>query len=176
MIKNIIKWIKKQGCGLIVGAIATFIGCYCIPLAEDVYRLTLGQYYSKIVIDFYSVSTTTLEPLNKYRKVVDHYEITTFKIVNSGKKRTERDNRIKIQAGGQIFGITPKELNERFKIDPSDNTVGYLNIGSLNTHNVLSGAIHSFSKLYMDKNEAQIGIDPIGNFELNGPLLLLKKE
>jgi hypothetical protein len=139
------------------------------PLTIDIYNSTLGKLFlpdSKIVLS--SVSNTTLKPLMKLPKDV-YYEITYFKLENTGRKATNKSDQLKVTARGEILDITPKELNQRFKIDPKDKTVGFLDIGALEPEGTIEGAIHSYSKIYSDKNEAQLGFDKVGTYKFFGP-------
>ena len=139
------------------------------PFAIDVYKSTVGRWFTPDSrIELSSVSNSTLEPLKNYSDE-GYYEITTFIIENSGRKATNKDDQIKIQARGNIIGITPKELGQRLKIDDKDKSIAYLNIGRLDPGGEIRGEIHSLSNVFIDRNEAQIGFDKIGGFKFIGP-------
>lgn len=153
----------------ITGAFILFIGF----ASEDLYKLRIKRYLfpPKIIILFESASISTLKPLYYINGKNHYYEITSFKIKNIGDYKTKKEHKLKIQARGEIVGITPKGLESNFKIDTEDRTIAILNIEGLEPKEIIRGEIHSFSKLLIDRDEVQIGIDPIGNFELIGPNL-----
>ena len=149
------------------------VQAFITPLGQDIYKSTIGKIFFHLAkIELYSVSNTTLEVLNKYYDREYYYEITSFKIENRGTKATKQNDQLRIQARGEILGITPKELNQKLKVDKNNKSIGYLNIGLLSPGDKVEGEIHSFSNIQMDRNESQIGFDRVGNYKFFGPKLL----
>ena len=160
-------WLKI----LIPCVLTFFLGiiahAFIIPWCKDYYKSTRFA-----EIELLTVSNTTLEPLKGYSDKDYYYEITFFRIENKGNEATKKNDQLKIQARGEILEITPKELNQRFEVDQKDKSIGYLNIGLLERGDKIEGALHSFSNIKTDRNEAQIGFDKIGSYELTGPNIL----
>ena len=153
----------------ITGAICFFLGL----AGEDLYKLKIKPYLfpTKPKILFKSVSTSTLKPLYPINGKNYYYVITSFKIENIGDYKTEKGHGIKIQAGGEILGITPKGLESNFKINAEEKMIAEFDLEGLEPRNTIQGEIHSLSNISIDREEVQIGIDPIGDIELIGPNL-----
>jgi len=153
--------------------VAFLLGSFLTPItqefARDIYRSTVGKLFSPYSrIELHSVSNTILDTLDKYRESL-YYEITSFRIENKGTKATKENDQLKIQARGEIIGITPRELKSKLIFEDKDKSVAYLDIGSLEPGDKIEGEIHSFSTIFVDRNEAQLGFDKIGNYEFSGP-------
>ena len=149
---------------LFIGYIITQISP---PLFTDIYKVTLKKWIfeRKTIVALYPVSTTTLYPLDNYGKNRNYYEITSFKIVNMGKE-IDKDAKLKIEARGEIIGVTPDTLRDRLEIQKDDPSHGLFKIGGLEPGEQLEGEIHSFSKMANDRNKSAIGFDSAGNYKL----------
>ena len=150
-----------------------FIIAYSTPLAEDIYKVTLGKWFQKIpLIRLYSVTTSTIDPAYLYNGQKYYYEITSLKILNSGNKPTNKDDKLKITARGKILGITPSELNDKLIYDKSDDSIVLFKIGGLEPNQKIDGELHSLSNISSDRNESQIGYDKdrASNYEFKGPI------
>jgi hypothetical protein len=169
-IKDFIKDHQLLSAAAISGVFFFFLGL----AGEDVYKLKIKPiiFSTKPEISFKSVSTSTLEPSYFIHGKGHYYEITCFRIENIGDYETKKKHKLKIQARGEILGITPKGLESRFQIDKTEKTVGIFDLENLGPRETIKGEIHSLSKMSIDREEVQIGIDPIGDFKLIGPKLL----
>ena len=136
------------------------------PLFTDIYNVTLKKWLfeRKAMITLYAVSTTTLSPLSNYKQN-NFYEITSFKIINAGKE-LDKEAKVKIEARGEIIGITPDTLKNRLEIQRDDPSHAFLGIGGLEAGLELEGEIHSFARLPNDRNKSPIGFDSAGNYRL----------
>lgn len=168
--KNFIKDHPIFSTAAITGVICFFLGL----AGEDLYKLRIKPYLfpTKPEILFKSVSTSTLKPSYFINDENHYYEITCFRIENVGDYETKKGHKLKIQARGELLGITPKGLESSFQIDKTDKTLGIFDLEGLEPRETIKGEIHSLSKMLIDREEVQIGIDPIGDFELIGPKLL----
>lgn len=154
---------------VITGAICLFFGL----AGEDLYKLKIKPHLfpTKPQILFKSVSTSTLKPSYYINGKNHYYEITSFRIENVGDYKTKKGHKLKIQARGEILGITPKGLESSFKIQTKDETIAIFDLEDLEPRETIRGEIHSLSNMLIDREEIQIGIDPIGDFDLIGPNL-----
>ena len=171
MKKNNPGFIKKHP---FISSSITGVICFFLGLAgEDLYKVKIKPYLftTKTQILFKSASTSTMKPSYSINGKNHYYKITCFRIENVGDYKTKKGNKLQIQAGGEILGITPKRLEPRFKVDPKDKTIAIFDLDGLEARDTITGEIHSLSNMFIDRDEVQIGIDPIGNFELIGPNL-----
>ncbi len=170
--KNIKILIKQHP--YIFSAITSVI-CFFLGLAgQDVYNLKIKPHLfpTKPEISFKSISTSTLKQSYSINEKNYYYVITSFRVQNIGDYKTKKGYGIKIQPGGEILGITPKGLESSFKINAEDKTTAIFDLTGLEPRGTINGEIHSLSKMIIDREEVQIGIDPIGDFKLIGPNLL----
>jgi hypothetical protein len=137
------------------------------PLFTDIYNVTLKKWFfeRKAMITLYAVSTTTLSPLSNYKENNNYYEITSFKIINAGKE-LDKEAKLKIEARGEIIGITPDTLKNRLEVQKDDPSHAFLKIVGLAPEEQIKGEIHSFAKMANDRNKSAIGFDSAGNFKL----------
>ena len=108
--------------GIFSGIVLTLLGLF----VTDVYNIKIKPIILPVetVIVFQSVSTSSLEHSYIHNGQKYYYEITTFRIENTGDKTAQQDDKLKIQARGEILGITPKELNAKLEIDKA--SVAYI--------------------------------------------------
>lgn len=137
------------------------------PLFADIYKVTLKKWFfeSKAAVIVFAASTTTLHPLDNYGKNRNYYEITSFKIVSVGKE-LDSDAKLKIEARGEILGITPDTIKNKLEIQKDDPTQAFLRIGGLEPGEELKGEIHSYAKMSNDRNKSTIGFDSTGKYRL----------
>lgn len=158
---------------VVAGVIGGYLlNALMLPLGLDLYNISLGKWFQKYPrVELYSVSTSSVKPNYFYDGKKYYYEITSFKILNSGNKSTNKDDKLKITARGKIFGITPNELNDKLIYDKSDDSVVLLKIGELEPDQIIDGELHSLSNIQTDRNESQIGYDKdrASNYVLVGP-------
>jgi len=133
--------------GLLYGVLILFITL----VGTDLYTLKIKPWLFSLTpeIVFESGSTTTLEPSYVVKGEKYYYEITFFRISNSGGKATGKDDKLKIQAGGEILGITPKDLDSKLQIDPKDKSIAIFDINGIDPKQVIKGEIHSLSKMFI---------------------------
>src|SRR4030042_3701336 len=162
------KW-SKWILGLLYSCILFVIAQIAPPIFSDFYNYKVKKRLFKTettaIGELYPVSTTTLLPLNNYGQNTNYYEITSFMIVNTGKE-LDKDAKIKIEAKGDIIGITPDTLKDKLEIQNDDPSHAFLRIGGLEPAVELEGEIHFFAKLPNDRNKSPIGFDSAGNYKL----------
>ncbi len=95
----------------------------------------------------------------------NYYEITSFNIINSGKKLPD-DAKLKLEARGKFIGITPDTLNKLLEINKDNPGHAFLKIGKLEPDEQLKGELHSFAMMSNDRNKSAIGFDSDGNYKL----------
>ena len=129
------------------------------------------NYSTKPEITVQEVSITTIDRLYEHDGKYFYYEITPFKIVNTGTKPAKKGDKIQFHGSEEILGVSPKTLISKFEIDKNDNTKAFIDISGLEPTQIIAGAIHSLAKMYHDSNVSPIGLDsvPPGSFNLNGP-------
>lgn len=152
----------KFGAGLLAGFLIAFL----TPLAQDFYNITFGKYFKReAIVKLEKTSNTSLKRLNSY-STDKYYEITSFRISNIGSETTQKDNKVRIGARGEILGITPKQLEGKLVIDKNDSKIATLDIGSLKPSNKIEGEIHSLSNVARSRNEISLIFDKIGEYKL----------
>ena len=157
------KWCKR----LLLIFLGYFISQISPPLFTDLYNVTLKKWFfeRKAMVTLYAVSTTTLSTLSNYKENNNYYEITSFKIINAGRE-LDKEAKLKIEARGEIIGITPDTLKNRLEIQKDDPSHAFLKIAGLTPEEQIKGEIHSFAKMANDRNKSAIGFDSEGNFLL----------
>jgi len=160
---------SKWFIGIIYSLFIFFMAQISPPFFSDLYNYKLKRLLFKAetsaTVELHVVSTTSFQALDNYKKNKNYYEITSFKIVNTGKQLDE-DAKINIEARGEIIGITPDTLKERLVIQKNDPTHASLKIGKLEPGEQLKGEIHSFARMANDRNKSTIGFDKAGNYKL----------
>lgn len=134
-------------------------------------RAKQKDYTTKPEITVQEVSITTIDRLYEHKGKNFHYEITPFKIINTGTKPAKKGDKIQFHGSEEILGVSPKTLIGKFEIDKNDNTKAFIDISGLEPTQIITGAIHSLAKIYHDSNVSPLGLDsvPPNSFNLIGP-------
>lgn len=158
---------------IIVAIVTVFLTIFGTLYATGWYqqREKHKDYTTKPEITVQEVSITTMDRLYQHKGQNFHYEITPFKITNTGTKPAKKGDKIQFHGSEEILGVSPKTLLGKFEIDKNDNTKAFIDISGLEPTQTITGAIHSLAKMYHDRNVSPLGLDPVppDSFELIGP-------